>query len=113
MKTRSTLFYLIAFIGVLAVASVLSAMSAVAPAPASSHSGLPQATLVAPTLPPEPTLPPGATPPVIVVTGTSAVVPATGGGGPIGGSWLFLAILVIAGLAFLVAIFALMRRPYP
>jgi hypothetical protein len=29
-----------------------------------------------------------------------------------GGGWLFLAILVVAGLAFLVAIFALMRRPY-
>jgi hypothetical protein len=50
--------------------------------------------------------------PVVIVTGTGVIAP-TGGNGPIGGSWLFLAILVIAGLAFLVAIFALMRRPYP
>jgi hypothetical protein len=109
MKRRPTLLYILAFIGVLIVASLLMAMSSATGAPSHAASNALQAT-VQPTVI-VPTLPAGGTPPAVVVTGTTVAVPVTGGA-PLGGSWLFLAILIVAGLAFLVAIFALMRRPY-
>jgi hypothetical protein len=105
MKRRTTLFYVLAFVGVMAAALMLTGMSnagQVANPPAARAL---QDTVVVTVQ---------VTPQVTVVPGT-VVVPATGGGQaqPLGGSWLFLAILVVAGLAFLVAIVALMRRPYP
>ncbi|MGE5250415.1 MAG: hypothetical protein ACM3QS_09405 [Bacteroidota bacterium] len=108
MKRRSTLFYVLALIGVLGAALLVSAMSSAAPVAGPPAAKSLQDTIVVTVA----VTPPVEVTPVVVVTGTGVIAP-TGGGAPIGGSWLFLAILVIAGLAFLVAIFALMRRPYP
>lgn len=96
MKRRSLLFYLIALIAVLAVASLLIAVAGAAPLPDPPATRLLQDTVVV----------------TVAVTGTGVIAP-TGGTDPTGSSYLFLGILIIAGLAFLVAIFALMRRPYP
>ncbi len=101
MKPRSLLFYLLALIGVLALASMVSAMSAVSPTLTGSTGPAYQGTVL-------PTMPAGVTPPVVVVTG---VVPDTGGQ-DFSSNWFFLTILVVAGLACLVAIAALLRRPY-
>jgi len=57
----------------------------------------------------EATMPVGLTPPVVVVTGA---VPVTGDPG-VTSNWFFLTILVVVGLLFIVAIAALLRRPYP
>ena len=105
MKRGSNLVYLISLIVVLVLAAFLTAMSSAAPAarPPAAHA-LQETVVVTP--------PVEVTPPVVMVTGTAAPIPVTGAE-PLSTSWLFLAILVVAGLAFLVAIIALMRRPYP
>jgi hypothetical protein len=101
MKSRSKLFYFLALVVILAAALAVSAMSSSTASPRSASSAAYQATIV-------PTVGVGVTPPVVVVTG---VVPVTGqpAASP---NWFFLTILVVAGLAFLVAIAALLRRPY-
>lgn len=111
MKRRTTVFYVLAFIGVMAAALMLTGMSSAGPvANPPAAKALQDTVVVTVQVTPQNTLVPAT-----VVVPATVGVPATGGGQsqPLGGSWLFLAILVVAGLAFLVAIIALMRRPYP
>jgi hypothetical protein len=102
MKRQSLRFYMLALIAVLAAASILSVAAGAAPLENPPAARALQDTVVVTV---------EVTPPVVIMTGTGVIVP-TGGNDPTG-SWLFLGILVVAGLAFLMAILALMRRPYP
>jgi hypothetical protein len=106
MKRKTTLFYILALVGVILTASMLTGMSSAGTVPNPPAARALQDTVVV-------TLPPVGGTPLVTVIPQTVIVPATGGSQPVGGSWLFLAILVVAGLAFLVAIIALMRRPYP
>lgn len=101
MKHRTVLFYLVALLGVLTVASLVMGMSAAGPVPQEAAVAVYQDTAA-------PTIEVGLTPPVVVVTG---VVPVTGEPQQPVTNWFFLAILLVAGLAFLVAVAALLRRP--
>ena len=103
MKNKSLPAYLIWLLIVAAAASLLTAMSLPNSQPASNIAGALQVTVVS-------TIPAGVTP-IVVVTGTAGV-PVTGQQVP-STTWLFIAILIMAGLAFLVAVLALARRPYP
>lgn len=104
MEKKPVFSSAIILIGVLAIAISMSAMNAIVPVTRASGDNAYQGTVA-------PTLPINLTPPVVIVT-TTAGVTTDVAPAPQNGFWLFLGILVIAGFAFLIAIFALMRRPH-
>jgi hypothetical protein len=103
MKRKALLDYLVWLLVFIAASTLLTAMSLPKSQPVREAVRALEATAVS-------TLPVGVTP-IVIVTGTAGV-PVTGQEVP-GSTWLFIAILIIAGLAFLVAVLALARKPYP
>ncbi|HEY6071849.1 MAG TPA: hypothetical protein VIV15_00285 [Anaerolineales bacterium] len=103
MKHKSAPVYLVWLLVIIATAASLTAMSFPNAQTTTNGARALQVTVVS-------TVSVGVTP-IVVVTSTYGV-PVTGQQVP-GSTWLFIAILVVAGLAFLVAVLALARRPYP